>query len=326
MTVCYFDCIGGAAGDMILAALVDCGASREDVTEAIAALDLGATLTFEKVSKNGIRALKASVQADDSVTQRAYKEVRALLEHADLEDAVRTRALEVFELLARAEAKVHDSDLDDVHFHEVGAVDALVDIVGSCAALESLDVDTVVCSPIPTGRGFVQSQHGPLPLPAPAVVEILHGAPMFERGDVETITPTGAALLQAFASEFGPMPGLKIEASGYGAGARDLDIPNVLRVVVGEETPARIDSPNALILEANLDDMTPELVPYVIDSLLEAGAHDAWATPIVMKKGRPAVTIAALCDPTHKWHLMEILYRETTTLGIRLSPLSKDVI
>jgi uncharacterized protein (TIGR00299 family) protein len=213
-----------------------------------------------------------------------------------------------------------------VHFHEVGAVDALVDIVGSCAALESLDVDTVVCSPIPTGRGFVQSQHGPLPLPAPAVVEILHGAPMFERGDVETITPTGAALLQAFASEFGPMPGLKIEASGYGAGARDLDIPNVLRVVVGEETPARIDSPNALILEANLDDMTPELVPYVIDSLLEAGAHDAWATPIVMKKGRPAVTIAALCDPTHKWHLMEILYRETTTLGIRLSPLSKDVI
>ncbi|MFN2593428.1 MAG: nickel pincer cofactor biosynthesis protein LarC [Actinomycetota bacterium] len=326
MTVCYFDCIGGAAGDMVLAALVDCGAPRAEVAEAISALAIDASLDFETVSKNGVRALKAKVTAPEDTDARSYNDVRGLLEGSDLDDGVRERAIEVFELLAKAEAKIHSTDIDDVHFHEVGAVDALVDIVGSCAALEGLDVDRVVCSPIPTGHGTVESRHGPLPVPAPAVVEILQGAPLFERGTLETITPTGAALLQTFASEFGPMPPLRIEGSGYGAGSHDLELPNVLRVVLGAELEARSDQPNALIVEANLDDMTPELIPYVIDSLLEAGAQDAWATPIVMKKGRPAITIAALCEPTHKWHIMEILYRETTTLGIRLIPLAKDEI
>lgn len=325
MTTCFFDCISGAAGDMILAALVDAGASRDEIDDALAAVGLDGAVSFETTSKNGIRALKAVVAADDG-KPRSYKDIRTLLESAPLDADVRDRSLRTFELLARAESIIHGTAIDDVHFHEVGGIDAIADVVGSCAAFESLDIDRAICSPIPVGRGFVEAAHGTLPAPAPAVLEILAGAPVYERGSGETVTPTGAALLQALTSEFGPMPPLAIETSGYGAGTRDLDVPNVVRVVVGDDVSSRTDAPNALVVEANIDDMTPELVPYVIDALLEAGAHDAWATPIVMKKGRPAVTISALCEPTHKWHMMEILYRETTTLGIRLVPLTKDII
>jgi pyridinium-3,5-bisthiocarboxylic acid mononucleotide nickel chelatase len=259
-----------------------------------------------------------TVSEERGAAPRSYAHIVSLLEEAPLPSGVRNRSLDAFRRLGEAEAKVHDRPLADIHFHEVGSTDAIVDIVAASAALEFFSPDRVVVSPIPTGRGFVESAHGTLPLPAPAVVEILKGAILLERGHWETVTPTGAAILAAAATGYGEMPPLRIQSSGYGAGTRQHEIPNLLRVVVGDEVADADDAREGdLVLETNIDDMSPELVPYVIDSLLAAGAHDAWVTQAVMKKGRPGFVLSALTPAIHKFHLLEILYRETSTLGVR---------
>lgn len=328
MTVLYFDCFAGAAGDMIVGALVDAGAPVDHVTDSLDALGLdGWSLDVAQTTRAGLRATKVAVTETGPPTQRSYAAIKELLESAPLSDGVRARALDAFARLARAEAKVHDRAIEDVHFHEVGSLDAIVDVVAASAAIEHFSPDEVVVSPIPTGRGFVESAHGTLPLPAPAVLKILEGAILFERGRWETVTPTGAAILAAAATDFGEMPPLRIRASGYGAGTRAHELPNVLRVVVGDAVPEQEASREGdIVMETNVDDLSPELIPHVVESLLAAGAHDAWVTTVGMKKGRPGFVLSALAPSIHKYHLLEILYRETTTLGVRFHPVERAIL
>jgi pyridinium-3,5-bisthiocarboxylic acid mononucleotide nickel chelatase len=326
----FFDCFSGAAGDMILGALLDAGASEARVRKNLEALKVpGWSLHLSQVQRGPLRSTRAEVTAQENETERSYKDIVALLEQAECEASVKEQAARVFAAIAQAEGRIHDKPVEKIVFHEVGGLDAIVDIVGSCAALQDFLPCHVVVSPIATGIGLVQSAHGPLPLPAPAVTELLQerGAVLVGRGDQELVTPTGAALLSVLADAFGPMPAMRIETTGYGAGAADRETPNALRVCIGQlMDDGSASSPNdALLLETNLDDMLPELVPYVIDSLLVAGAYDAWTSPIVMKKGRPGFLLSVLCDPVKKYHMMEIIFRETTTLGVRATSVQRTI-
>ncbi len=326
MSAIYFDCVSGAAGDMLLGALLDAGAPEEKVRGALGALSLeGWTLHIEKVGKRGIAATQVTVTTDDGTTSRDHSAIRSLLEEATLEPRIRRRALATFQVLAEAEAKIHDADPEHVHFHEVGGVDALVDIVGCAAAIDHFAPERVVASTLVTGRGWTDSAHGPLPVPAPATLEILRGAPLQQRGDRELVTPTGAAILVAAADSFGDMPPLQIDSIGYGAGRADLEWPNVTRVLIGTILqPESAQDP--WLIETNIDDMSPELIPHSIECLMRAGASDAWTTPIVMKKGRPAFTLSILVAELHKDRVLDVLYRETTTFGARVQRVGKDHI
>ena len=326
MKIVYFDCVSGASGDMILGALIDAGVDVNRIRDQLSSLSMdGWELEVHEVTRGSIRATRCEIVVANDDPQRSYSDVLDLLSGGNLSAGVEERAHRAFEVLARAEARVHGLPLEQVHFHEVGARDAIVDIVGSAAALESLAPDEVITSPIPTGRGFVDSAGGVLPIPAPAVTEILRGGTLYERGDAELVTPTGAALLAAFTDRFDAMPPLELEATGYGAGRRDIGRePNVLRVLVGRAVGASPAGPTAILIETNIDDMSPELLPYVIDSLLAAGAQDAWLTSIVMKKGRPAFTLSVLVGKAEIDLVLDVVYRETTTLGVRVREVAKD--
>jgi uncharacterized protein (TIGR00299 family) protein len=330
---------------MTLAALVHAGADPVEVSATLAGLPLdGYAVTFEPVMRCGIASTQAHVAVHDEhhdhdhhdhdghdhVPHRPYAAIKGLLDAADLPERVRERAHRTFRLLAEVEGAMHRMDPDDVEFHEVGAIDAIVDIVGACAALEALGIDRIVCSPITVGRGTVRAAHGELPNPAPAVVELLARRNAPSRGlddHRELATPTGVALMTALADEFAPMPAMEVASVGYGAGSADIPgRPNVVQVVVGIEAAAdRTPGPGqpVQLLETNVDDATGEVIAHTIAALLAAGAHDAWATPIVMKKGRPAHTVHALCDPAHATVVAEVLVRETGALGLRGSVLQR---
>ncbi|MGH9103896.1 MAG: nickel pincer cofactor biosynthesis protein LarC [Acidimicrobiales bacterium] len=323
--VAWFHCFAGIAGDMALGALIDAGADIDEVRRILEPMPLrGWSLRAEPVLRAGLAATKAVVSVAEDPIVRTHAHVVALIEEARLPRRVRERALLTFAALAGAEGRLHRRPPSQVHFHEVGAQDALVDIVGTAAALEVLEIDVVRASPVSLGTGMVRSAHGLLPNPAPAVVELLRGVPTTGRViPFELTTPTGAALLAALATGFGPQPAMVAEATGFGAGARDLDgIPNVTQVVVGvateEQEPDGLPGgePVALV-EANLDDVTGEVLARAVAALLEAGAHDAWVTPVVMKKGRPAHVVSALCDPVLSSAVVEVMRRETGTLGVR---------
>lgn len=328
MRTIYFDCYSGASGDMILGALVDAGASPEVIADAVNALSLSrGAVEPENVMKGAVRATQVSVVTDPSSPHRNYRDIVAMIEGAPLDERVGNRAAAAFRLLAEAEAKIHNVGVDDVHFHEVGSDDAIVDIVGGCAALEELSPDRVVVSAIATGRGSADSSHGPIPVPAPAVLEILKGATLYEHGTRELITPTGAALLASWADAFGAMPPMKIEAIGYGAGAADLEWPNVLRVVVGQQERPEISAAlRTELLETNIDDMSPELLPYVIEQVLSAGALDAWATSAHMKKGRIGAVLSVLVEKGASQPVLDLIFRETTTFGVRITPVEREVL
>lgn len=336
--VAWFHCFAGTAGDMTLAALVHAGAHPDAVASMVGGVPIdGYALAFERTSRCGIAATRAHVvvhaghehDADHPHdAHRPYRDIRAMLETADLPARVRDRALRTFALLADVEGAMHGVAPDDVEFHEVGSVDAIVDIVGVCAALEALGVDRVVCSPITVGQGTVRAAHGQLPNPAPAVTELLARRGVPSRGiddRRELATPTGVALMVALADEFGPMPAMRVDAVGYGAGSADVEgRPNVVQVVLGTTAPVDpVPEPGqpVQLFEANLDDATGEVVAHAIAMLLAAGAHDAWATPIVMKKGRPAFTVHALCDGARATEVAAVMVRETGTLGLRGSTL-----
>lgn len=326
MRTLYFDCFSGVAGDMILGALLDAGASEDAVRDALDALPLeGFTLEVRTVTRASLRATKADVVVTGEHSHRGPREIDGLLRQAPLPDRVRDRAARVFDLLAAAEASVHGIPTEEVHFHEVGAVDAIVDVVGCAAALESLAPDRVVSSPVATGRGIVEAAHGPLPVPAPAVVELLRGVPVEERGADELVTPTGAALLREAVAEFGPMPPMTIVAAGYGAGSRDAALANVVRVLVGEAAETRPETA-LLQIEANVDDMSPELLPHALESLLAAGAVDAWIVPVLMKKGRPGYVVNALTAAPVRDRVVDVFLRETTTFGVRVHEVARDVL
>jgi uncharacterized protein (TIGR00299 family) protein len=328
MKTLYIDCSSGASGDMLIGAFMDLGVDPKLITEAVRSLpftvrDIGP----KHVSKNGIRAIESVIAWDgDETTERRYVDIVMLLEASQLAPNVRQRALDAFRVLAEAEAKIHMSDIDEVHFHEVGSDDAIIDIVGACAALEDIGPDRVVVSPIATGRGTAESMHGTIPVPAPAVLEILAGAELYERGQRELITPTGAALLKSWADTFGAMPKLRIGAVGYGAGTADLEWPNVVRLIVGEEADDVRPVSATELLETNIDDMSPELLPYAIERLLEAGALDAWATPVHMKKGRIGAVLSVLVERGASQAALDVIFRETTTFGVRVSQVDRALL
>lgn len=318
MRTLFIDPVAGASGDMLLGGLVDLGVPLARIEAVLHGLGLdGWALRADPVLRGGIGATHVVVVATEGGVVRTWGNVRELLTTADLPEAVRTRAVGTFRRLAEAESRIHRRPLEQVHFHEVGALDAIVDVVGVCAGIVELGVRRVVAGPVPQGIGMVRGDHGLLPLPAPAVLELLQGAPTFSTGEpVELTTPTGAALLAEWADEWGSLPLLTLAGVGYGAGTRELDRPNVLRLVLGD-APGGTVAARVLVLETVVDDLPGELVPPVLDALRAAGASDAWARPVIMKKGRPGVEISCLGPPDGGAALRDVLFRETTTLGIR---------
>ena len=316
----WFHCFSGIAGDMALGALVDAGADGDEVVELVERLPIGGwKLEFESVLRCGIAATRARVHAEETTVHRTAGNITAMIEEADLPERVTRRALATFNALAEVEGRLHNRPPSQVHFHEVGAIDSIVDVVGTCAALEVLGIEEVHASSVATGTGMVRSAHGLIPVPAPATTGLLAGAPTYGT-DVpfELTTPTGAALLAATASSWGPMPAMVIEASGFGAGRRDLDgRPNVTQVVVGEAVATAEPGQPVTLLEVNVDDATGETLAHAVAECLAAGAHDAWVTPIVMKKGRPAHVVSTLCDPSRVGEVAAVLTAETGSLGVR---------
>ncbi len=317
--IAWVDATGGVSGDMLLGACLDAGVDVTVVRDAIARLELPerVDVSAEPVERAAIGATRALVSTAETRQRRTLPDVLALLDA--LEPRVRDRAADVFRALAAAEARVHRVAVDDVHFHEVGALDSIADVVGVVAALDSLDVDRLVCSPIALGGGRAGTEHGPIPVPGPAVVELLraHDAPGFGGPvDMELATPTGVALMVTLADAFGPLPELRPELVGAGAGAADPDgHANLTRLVVGTPVPA---SPvREVVLEANVDDLDPRLWPGVLTALMEAGAADAWLTPVVMKKGRPAYTLSVLAAPDRVDALERVMLTHTSTIGLR---------
>ena len=320
MIVAYFDCFAGASGDMILGALVDAGLDIEDLRRILSGLPLaGFDIRTSKIRKGGIGATKVDVIAPPSTQHRNLRDVLDIIEASSLDGAVKTKSGRIFTRLAEAEARIHGTSPNEIHFHEIGAVDAIVDIVGAVAGLAALGIEHVHASKIPSGTGRIECSHGTLPNPAPATLELLKGIPTYSTGiPHELVTPTGAAILTTLAVRFGDFPALRIERIGYGAGTRDLPIPNVLRLVVGrsEEDP---DSDGVRILETHIDDMNPQWYEYVMERLFEAGAKDVTLTPMIMKKNRPGILVRVVAEPGQVDSLTDVLFQETTTLGVRIS-------
>jgi uncharacterized protein (TIGR00299 family) protein len=319
----YFDCFNGAAGDMILGALIDAGCPLETLQDVVAKLSLpGVTLAAEKVQRHGLAATLAHVEVEpgSQKADRHLPEIVRIIAEAGLETQVAEKAKLVFQRLAHAEAGVHGIAVEQVHFHEVGAADAIVDIVCTCAGLAALGVDRVGCSPIPTGSGTVTCQHGILPVPAPATAQLLRGIPVTGGDEVgELTTPTGAALLTTLADEFGPLPDMTIKAVGCGAGARQgQKRANLLRLFIGEHVaPDAGEQDTVAVLEAQVDDATGQSLAYTCERLLEAGALDAYIVPIIMKKGRPGQLLTALARPGDVPKLEALIFTETSTFGVR---------
>jgi uncharacterized protein (TIGR00299 family) protein len=323
--ILYIDCVGGVAGDMLLAGLLDAGADVDAVRAALAATGVeGLELHLERVERHGISAAHVDIVAPHEHVHRTWRDVREIVEMAALPAWVEERALDAFRRLAFAEGLIHRLPPDEVHFHEVGSLDAIGDVIGVCAAAASLGADEIACSALPTSRGFVGAAHGRLPLPAPATLEILReaGAPLvpLEVG-LELVTPTGAALVAALATSFGPYPPMVPRQVGYGAGTRDsAEVPNLVRIVLGEPSVSTFErSSPVYLIEANLDDLSPELVPDAAAAATGAGALDVWTTPAQMKKGRPGLVLSALARPLDRDAVAGSLLRHTSTLGVRIA-------
>jgi uncharacterized protein (TIGR00299 family) protein len=323
VTIGWLDLAAGASGDMLLGALVDAGVPLEVPARAVAALPVEPVrLSAEQVTRHGLGATRVHVEAPETTVHRTWPDVRRLLAEAALDRAVREGALAVFERLAVAEGRVHRVAPDDVHFHEVGALDALADVVGVVAGFEHLRLSRLTASPVALGSGSARGAHGVVPIPGPAVLELLAGVPVLA-GPVpaEMCTPTGAALLAARVDEWTTLPPMRVQRVGLGAGGRDpAELPNVVRLVLGEpaEEPAA-----AVVLETNVDDLDPRVWPGVLEDLLAAGASDAWLTPILMKKGRPAHTLSVLCPPELAPAVRNAVFATTSTIGLRTVAVGK---
>lgn len=332
MKTLYLDCFAGVSGDMLMGALLDFGVSVETLSEHLAGLSLnGYRLTSDKTVKVGITATQATVElVDTSHAHRHLPDILDIINKSNLSPAVKEKSIKVFYTLAVAEGKIHGLPPEKVHFHEVGAVDAIIDIVGTITLLDILGIEKIVCSKLPLGSGYVQCAHGLLPLPAPATLEILRGVPVVSCDiNGETVTPTGAALVKTLSSEFGPMPTIEVHAIGYGAGLADRKIPNILRAVLGKTTTPRpgfeslgkaFHEDNLNIIETNIDNMNPEFYEHIMSLLLASGAVDVYVTPIIMKKGRPGQILSCLVPMYSQDTIINLLLRETSSLGVRLYP------
>jgi uncharacterized protein (TIGR00299 family) protein len=316
---CYLDAFSGISGDMLVGALADAGADQNAITTAIHSLDAGAMVSFEKVKRSGIGATKYHVAVVEGHVHRHLSHIVKLIEKAELSARARDNAIAVFRRLGEAEAQVHQVPIEKVHFHEVGASDSIADIVGACVAFDLLDIDAIVCSPLNVGSGTVKTEHGLLPVPAPATALLLTNAPVFSRGPaVELTTPTGAAVAVTLAQRFGVLPPLKIVRTGYGAGSHDFpEQANVLRVILGEPTGAN-EALAVEVLEANIDDLNPQILAYATERLFESGALDVSLQPIIMKKGRPGQLMRVIARPQDREALTQIVFAETSTIGLRI--------
>jgi len=316
---CYLDAFSGISGDMTVGALADAGADHSAIAEAVASLDAGASVSFEKVRRGGIGATKYVVHAEAGHAHRHLSHIVKMIEKANLTPRARQNAIAVFRRLGEAEAEVHQIPIEKVHFHEVGAVDSIADIVGASVALDSLDVESVACSAVNVGSGTVKTEHGMLPVPAPATARLLQDAPVYARGPaLELTTPTGAAIATALAQYFGVLPPMKIARMGYGAGTHEFaEQPNVLRVILGERTGAE-EALTVSVLEANIDDMSPQVLAYAAERLMELGALDVSLQPLLMKKGRQGHLLRVVAKPEDREALAQIVFAETSTFGLRI--------
>jgi uncharacterized protein (TIGR00299 family) protein len=322
MKLAYFDCFSGISGDMTLGALVNAGCPVDLLRAELKSLQIpGWTLTAEKVWKNGMAATRARVETEDQQKHRSLTTILEILKNSQLAPSVQERASRIFQKLGEAEAYVHDTPIENIHFHEVGAVDAIVDIVGSCIGFHALGIERFACSPLNVGGGTVKMAHGILPVPAPATARLLQGAPTFSNGvQRELVTPTGAAIVATLCDSFGPQPPMTVSAIGYGAGSTDLEgQPNVVRIMIGEpaEKVSHADDEEISIIEANLDDMNPQIYGYVLEKALSAGALDVYTTALQMKKNRPGTLLTILCRPKDIDTMMSLIFAETTTFGVR---------
>jgi uncharacterized protein (TIGR00299 family) protein len=368
MRIAYLDCFSGISGDMFLGALVDAGVPAKLLEETVSALKIGARLEIAKVNRSGITATNVDVVLHDEQQPeparghehhqahghghdhehhephtgathtshshehgRGLKQIRKIITDGNIGETAKGTAISIFEALGRAEAKIHNVDIEKIHFHEVGAVDAMVDIVCAAVGAEALEVDEILCSPLNVGGGTVDCAHGTFPVPAPATLELLKGAPVFSSGmQAELVTPTGAAIVKMLATRFTSFPQMTIEKTGYGAGSKDLPRhANVLRLTIGEALPeqaAKTSQETICVLEANLDDLNPQLFGYVLDRLLAEGALDVFGVPIQMKKSRPGTLLTVLCKPENSAKLSQIMFAETTTLGVRRREEKRQVL
>ena len=354
MRIGYLDCFSGISGDMFLGALINAGVSPKLLKDTVKALDIGARLEISKVERGGISATKVDVHANgekdlprevfweqqenDHAHEhshghdhshehrhdhgRTLTDIHKIIEKAAISSTAKATAIEIFEALGQAEAEIHGTSIDQVHFHEVGAVDAMVDIVCAAVGAESLAVDEWVCSPLNVGGGTVKCAHGTLPVPAPATLKLLQDAPVYSSGpQVELVTPTGAAIVKTLSTRFAPFPAMKIDKSGYGAGTRDFpEHPNLLRITIGEAEPtdrANTSNESITVLEANLDDLSPQVLAYAMERLLAEGALDVFSVPVQMKKSRPGALLTVLAKMEDANRLTKTIFAETTTLGVR---------
>lgn len=324
MKIAYFNCFAGAGGDMILGALMDAGLPLETLRAEIAKLHLGHyELGVEQVQKKGIGGSQTIVKIDGAHHHQHHRHLSQIVDiinNSELAEAIKTRSVRIFSRLAEAEAKVHRIGVEQVHFHEVGAMDAIIDVVGSVAGLHALGIERVICSPLHVGSGTVTCAHGTLPVPTPATAELTRAAPVYSTGvDGELLTPTGAAILTSLASDFGPMPAMVVAQIGYGAGASDPAIPNLLRVSIGESAGAiaECDMEQVAVVETNIDDMNPQMYDYVIQQAFDMEALDIYLTAVRMKKNRSGTVVTIICAPERVPDFARFLLRETTTIGMR---------
>jgi len=320
MKTAYFDCFSGISGDMIIGALLDLGLDINFLDKELKKLNLkNYEIQSKKIVKNGIAATKfdVSIKHEHNHEERNLKEINEIIKKSKLDNEIKNTIKKIFLKIAIAEAKVHNKPVDKIHFHEIGAIDTIIDIAGAVIGFKKLGIDRIYCSKLNVGTGFVEFSHGKWPVPAPATAEILRNVPIYNNNiEAELVTPTGAAIITALASGFGEMPAMKVEKIGYGAGTKELEQPNVLRVFLGELDNMKNDTIN--IIETNIDNMNPEIYPYVIERLMENGALDAYLTNIIMKKGRPAIKLTVLSEMKDTDKLCNVIFDETTTLGVRI--------
>ncbi len=321
MTIAYFDCFSGISGDMTLGVLVDAGVPIEFLRTELEKLNIGGyEISALKVMRSGISATKVHVCLEEKKQPaRHLTEIRRIIGEASLSPPVKQNSIRIFERLAEAEAIVHGTTPDRIHFHEVGAVDAIIDIVGSAIGLDMLGIGSIASSSVNVGSGLITTSHGTLPVPAPATAELLKGIPTYGSSiSFELATPTGAAILSTLCTSYGPMPCMKVARIAYGAGGKDITSqPNVLRLMIGEQI-AGYDGDASVVIETNIDDMNPQVYDYLIEKLMQQGAHDVYLAPIIMKKGRPAILVSVLTDAAQTEALLDTLFRETSSIGVRI--------